>query len=379
MPPTIPGALTSLVSLNEVLEEPSRNRYPGSARVDPRRRWKHYALREEDHGRARASLQEDEELFGGIRLRSTLLPDPRKSIFCSPTEHNVPDALPLDRVDPVHGVLLVGRAGCGRTTLARSLAAAAAGEHGKGLPHATTHSDTQSYVVQAGMPIRTAAGGVGRIPLVLTDTLPLDYIEDERGGFCADAFNAGRFSHRAVVFVVDAAAPPLWKDESYRQRISSLMSTCRYRGYTVLVAVAKLEHARQYITDLRLRLAPGDRKTRDPRACYEDFVGRYLSKLCDTLESAIRTCETKPSSLQFPVLNSSLFDAPAWLDAEAWQAGLERHGGIGSKAPTWTYTHSQLHRLLQAATAESNTQAPLPPVYRAEALQGGGFRRPWTR
>eukprot|EP00445_Apocalathium_hangoei_P019406 CAMPEP_0203894454 /NCGR_PEP_ID=MMETSP0359-20131031/37420_1 /ASSEMBLY_ACC=CAM_ASM_000338 /TAXON_ID=268821 /ORGANISM="Scrippsiella Hangoei, Strain SHTV-5" /LENGTH=240 /DNA_ID=CAMNT_0050816755 /DNA_START=29 /DNA_END=747 /DNA_ORIENTATION=+ len=156
--------------LHETLRPPSRNEYPGSERASTPRRWKHFWLREDEHAEAESVLQRHKELLTDWELRpGPLVPHPKKSLFSPISPENIPEAPALDKANPLHGVLLLGRAQSGKTTLVRSLIALVTGRYpsSKEGPRAPLDGLDHSHELPN-------ACKNGRIMLILTDSPPLD-------------------------------------------------------------------------------------------------------------------------------------------------------------------------------------------------------------
>eukprot|EP00443_Scrippsiella_acuminata_P127376 CAMPEP_0115681902 /NCGR_PEP_ID=MMETSP0272-20121206/57569_1 /TAXON_ID=71861 /ORGANISM="Scrippsiella trochoidea, Strain CCMP3099" /LENGTH=370 /DNA_ID=CAMNT_0003121243 /DNA_START=119 /DNA_END=1232 /DNA_ORIENTATION=- len=368
--------MAQLEVLDETLQPPSRNRYPGSLRSDAPRRWRAYALRGGDHGEALAR-QEDKFLSGALLLAA----DPRCSLLCTPCQENMPEAPAKEQANTVHGVLFLGQAGSGKTSLIHSLIASLTGSYPKGSedPWAKDGKDC-SHVLPEACDFNP---GVGKVPrrdggasLVLTDTAPLEVEQhgSSEGAVAASLIDR-RFAHGAVVMVVDALAKPLWEDPELKGRLACFIALLRQRGYTVVVAVTKLAVLRRqrYEKHVRQGLPFSGGVSEDSRSNYAEFVGRYLSVLCDALRIEDRLAK-------FPVIGTTVFDIPTWMNIKTWRVGAHCRGEVPMDVPNWTYTHSQLHKLLRATQTPCSSlerALPLPPVYRVAPL-AGSYRKPWT-
>eukprot|EP00927_Polykrikos_kofoidii_P078201 TRINITY_DN75048_c0_g1_i1.p1 TRINITY_DN75048_c0_g1~~TRINITY_DN75048_c0_g1_i1.p1 ORF type:complete len:477 (-),score=44.89 TRINITY_DN75048_c0_g1_i1:141-1571(-) len=431
---TIPGRLAFAGVLEDTVRPLSRNRYPGSARLGSPVRRKSHAARKEDNEKALAVVALESEQYGSIRLRSSLLPDTRLSLFGPLTELNMPTAPPLEDSSRLHGIIVVGCANAGKTSLVFSLLAVASGAYASRFDRdleakrrARMTMYGQSYEVAGGARPVLVDGGISKQMRVFLTDLPSlvagtgtstspARVDDGQAGVvltaaavygtggveascgCGGATSAAvaldncspavgdlaggttasiasgrttvRPPHRSVIFVVDATEPPLWEDTRC-QDIAQLMMRFRQQNFPVVIAVTKLDSARKRLVSLGHNV----------HSTYEAHADWYLEGVCGAIRRAAgMSCggpgPDRPTDV-FPIPNASCFDAPTWTKVGEWRACQERRASRGGDEPGWVYYQSQLRRLLVAA--QSAGHGPLayarPQQYLASFCGGGPSRR----
>jgi len=316
----------------------------------------------------------------GTPRNAAALSDAARSMFHPLAERNLPELPLIDERNDVHGVLLLGGKGSGKTSLILSFEALFKGT----FPHGADVKDKRSAMPAYGQnyelperDVRLGSGSLRRMRLLLTDTPACGTKPREEQPLCATVspnsaqhFNAipswmritlrsGNFPHYAVLFVVDATAKPLWEDGPRCRDLARLLAVLKRNQYTVVLAVTKIHTARE--TALRQEAhgdGHGGQVGRDPRTSYESFVGRYLDKVCASLQAKAGendwSLSQGPDAPPFPLVNSTIFDAPSWvslLDYKSWQ---ERRGT--TELPNARYFAAQLGRILQALSVRSHPE-----------------------
>jgi len=298
------------------------------------------------------------------------------------SDRNLPELPLLDDNCDLHGSLVLGGKESGKTTLILSLVALATGtypskkdaeieEKRRSMP-----AYGQSYELPA-RDIQLGSGTLQNMRVILTDTPPCGTNVREEQPLCATVspnstahYNAipswmritlrgGNLPHYAVLFVVDALAEPLWVDSARCRAIARLLAVLKRNQYTVVIAVTKLYKAREIA--LREMAHGGDHKGqvgKDPRSSYEIFVGRYLEKVCASLQAKAGENDWSfsqgPDSPAFPLVNSTIFDAPSWLSVMDWRKWQDKKGT--PELPNLKYIRSQLDRILTALSARSHPE-----------------------
>lgn len=289
-------------------------------------------------------------------------------------DKNLPE-LPLtdEQNSNVHGVLVLGGKGAGKTSLVLSMLAAVTGSYPKG-PAIKEKKHTmpvygQGYELPEEHQVRLTDGTVGSMRILFTDTLPCGTNAREEQPLCATVspnstqhFNAipswmrismrsGNNPHYAVLIVVDSTAKPLWEDSMRCRELTRLLAVLKRNQYTVVIAVTKLLKAREdALRDVAFGKQHGGEVGRDPRSSYESFVGRYLDKVCASIQAKAGENEWSfsqgPESPPFPLPNQTIFDVPTWVSLLDHRSWLSRRGT--HELPNLCYTNNQLQRLLQA-------------------------------
>eukprot|EP00405_Crypthecodinium_cohnii_P059412 CAMPEP_0206635136 /NCGR_PEP_ID=MMETSP0325_2-20121206/70409_1 /ASSEMBLY_ACC=CAM_ASM_000347 /TAXON_ID=2866 /ORGANISM="Crypthecodinium cohnii, Strain Seligo" /LENGTH=366 /DNA_ID=CAMNT_0054160969 /DNA_START=23 /DNA_END=1124 /DNA_ORIENTATION=- len=340
---TIAEAVRKHEVLQEALDPPNRREYPNSSHTRRPQRWHHYSLRGSDYTKARQILSEHNYVLDNMAKHpGPLRPAPPSSLFEPPTVDNIPEPPVLDKVNPSHGIVFFGAGQCGKTSLVRSVAAAASGEYPKSTEAQASGVDT-FYELPAQAKIDVFGSFKKDIPLVLTDTPPLE------SGAMAASLTAKSQSHHEA------------------ERVEEHLFGAVFEGKGACSA------SEEY---------------------YEEFTSRYLSKFCHFLGTA------DPSLVKYAVANATVFDAPAWPTRRAFMAShdgppedvprtfqstLAKERGL---QPGNVYIRSQLLRLLQATQVDSYVQdnfhggcLAIPPTYRVEEHIGlrSHHQRPWSK
>jgi len=380
---------------------PSRTNYPGS-RFGPKTRYdlpqRHRSYGNGDQAEAilfsgtslqpqawKPGLDTDVALGGQMQLfpnrtsprESAALTDAARLMLHPLSDRNLPDLpLPDDKSD-VHGSIILGGKESGKTTLILSLVSLATGIY-------PSKKDTEIEEKRRSMPAfgqsyelperEIRLGGPGSsnsqsMRVILTDTPACGTQQREEQPLCATvspnstqhynaipswmriAMRGGNISHYAVLFVVDALAVPLWEDSERCRDLARLLAVLKRNQYTVVIAVTKLLRAREIA--LRETAHGHDHKGqvgKDPRSSYEAFVGRYLEKVCASLQA--KACENDwsfsqgPDIPSFPLVNHTIFDAPTWVSITDWRKWQDKKGT--PELPNLKYIRSQLERILTA-------------------------------
>lgn len=230
--------------------------------------------------------------------------------------------------------------------------------------------------VQLGGATGTGSVESKNMRIVLTDTPACGTNLREEQPLCATVspnstqyFNAipswmritlrgGNCPHYAVLFVIDSMAKPLWEDGARCRDLARLLAVLRRNQYTVVLAVTKLLKLRQIA--LRETAHGTDHEGqvgKDPRSSYEVFVGRYLDKVCASLQAKALENDWSfdhegPDKPSFPLVNSTIFDAPTWTSQGDYRAWRDKKGT--SELPNLKYLNSQLSRMLAALSRRSH-------------------------
>lgn len=376
---------------------PSRTCYPGS-KSGPKSRYD-LPTRHKSYGNGSVA---DAILFDGTSLQphswnpsATYPPDPHpmndskaprsnmvltdaaRAILHPLSERNLPELPLVDKSDGVQGISVLGGKGSGKTSLVLSLQAFLTGEYAS--RHDKAAHDKRSimptYGHQYELPeycVKLPGGGTENMKLVLTDTPPCGTDSREEHPLVADVhpnstrhFNAipswmrislrGNIPHQAVIFVVDAAAAPLWQDEDRCRGIARLFSVLKRSQFIVVIAVTKLLAARTEALKNEKKGKPhGGEVGIDPCQCYETFVGRYLEKCASSIQASankagfrLRYGDTAEDAKPFPLINHTIFDVPTWTSVGEFRSWSNKTGT--AELPNLQYAKKQLGRLLSAA------------------------------
>lgn len=311
-----------------------------------------------------------------------VLGDSARSMFHPLAVRNLPELPLIDEKNDVHGSLVLGGKSSGRTSLIHSLMAVMTGKY-------PTRHDEEIQEKKASMPaygqcyemperdVRLGGGTVKNMRLVLTDTPPCGTIQREEQPLCAHVspnsqqhYNAipswmritlrgGNFPHYACLFVIDSTAKPLWEDGPRCRDLARLLAVLKRNQYTVILAVTKLHVTRaRAVRDTNHGHEHGKQVGRDPRSSYEAFVGRYLEKVCSSIQGKADEndwCLSQgPDSPPFPLQNATIFDAPTWVNVGDYRKWQERKGTI--ELPNFKYMSSQLERILAALCVRSHPE-----------------------
>jgi len=297
-------------------------------------------------------------------------------------DRNLPDLPLLDENCDVHGSLVLGGKESGKTTLILSLVALATGAY-------PSKKDSEIEEKRRSMPtygqsyelperdIRLGSGNEKNMRVVLTDTPPCGTNAREEQPLCVTVspnstqhYNAipswmritlrgGNLPHYAVLFVIDGMAEPLWEDSARCRAIARLLAVLKRNQYTVVISVTKLLKAREIA--LRAMAHGSDHNGqvgKDPRSSYEAFVGRYLEKVSASLQAKAGENDWSfsqgPDTPAFPLVNHTLFDAPAWISPTDWRQWQDKKGT--TELPNLRYFRSQLDRILAALSVRSHPE-----------------------
>jgi len=383
--------------MERTLFRPSRTSYPGS-KFGPKTRYD-LPQRRKAYGNADdaeailfngTSLQPQTWPQGGASVPRNCCTTPRsmgvlgdvaRSMLHPLSDRNLPELPLIDERNDVHGVLMLGGAGCGKTSLVLSLVAAISGSY-------PSRYDKEIEEKKGTMPtygqcyelpdreVTLGSGAVKPMRLVLTDTPACGTSQGEQP-LCAAVspnssahFNAipswmritlrgGSYPHYAVLVVVDALAPPLWEDHKRCRDMARLLAVLKRSQYTVVIGVTKLFRARRAAArDVAHGAEHGGQVGRDPRSSYEAFVDRYLNKVCASIQSKAAENEWSfsqgPDSPEFPRVNATIFDAPSWVSVGDFKEWNEKKGTL--EQPNLKYMTSQLDRLLGALAVRSHPE-----------------------
>eukprot|EP00747_Dinoflagellata_sp_TGD_P104552 gnl/TRDRNA2_/TRDRNA2_169272_c5_seq1.p1 gnl/TRDRNA2_/TRDRNA2_169272_c5~~gnl/TRDRNA2_/TRDRNA2_169272_c5_seq1.p1 ORF type:complete len:410 (+),score=42.25 gnl/TRDRNA2_/TRDRNA2_169272_c5_seq1:32-1231(+) len=378
-----------------VMFRPSRTCYPGSkfgpkTRYDLPRRHKAYG----DSDEADTILYEGTSLqplawtavpSNNATLEKNTTPrgqgvfmEAARSVFHPLAQRNLPDLPMLDENNDIHGILVIGGKGVGKTSLVLSMGAMVSGCFPTRYDHEVQKKMAQmpTYGQSYEFPEREVQLGDGAnarvMRVVLTDTPACGTTREEQP-LCASIspnstqhFNAipswmrismrgGSYPHYAVLVVIDSTAKPLWEDGARCRDMARLLAVLRKSQYTAIIAVTKLIQARE--TALR-DTAHGRGSLdvgKDPRGSYESFSGRYLEKVCLALQAKAKENDwsiSRAEATPFPMINSTIFDIPTWTsvgDYKHWQSKT------GTKElPNLKYMTNQMSRLYDALCTRSH-------------------------
>lgn len=313
---------------------------------------------------------------------SAALTDAARLMLHPLADRNLPELPLLDENCNVHGSLVLGGKESGKTTLILSLVALVTGTY-------PSKKDAEIEEKRRSMPtygqsyelperdIRLGGGDLRNMRMILTDTPPCGTNVREEQPLCVTVspnstqhYNAipswmritlrgGNLPHYAVLFVIDAMAEPLWEDSARCRAIARLLAVLKRNQYTVVISVTKLLKAREIA--LRDYAHGSDHKGqvgKDPRSSYETFVGRYLDKVCASLQAKAGENDWSfsqgPDMPAFPLVNHTLFDAPAWVSVTDWRKWQDKKGT--PELPNLKYIRSQLDRILTALSVRSHPE-----------------------
>jgi len=311
-----------------------------------------------------------------------VLSDTARAMMHPLASRNLPDLPLLDENNGVHGSLVLGGRESGKTALILSCLSLVTGTYPSNKDEAIEEKKRSmpAYGQCYELPereIRLGQGSVQNMRMILTDTPACGTNPREEQPLCVTVspnstqhFNAipswmritlrgGQFPHYAVLFVVDALAEPLWEDSARCRDLARLLAVLKRNQYTVVIAVTKLLRARELA--LREAAHGNDHKGqvgKDPRSSYEAFVGRYLEKVCAALQSKAGENDWSfsqgPDTPEFPLVNSTIFDAPTWVSITDWRKWQDKKGT--PELPNLKYMQSQLERILTALCVRSHPE-----------------------
>jgi len=311
--------------------------------------------------------------------------DVARSMMTPLAEKTLPE-LPLciDDSNDVHGTMVLGGKESGKTSLILSLLALVNGSY-------HSKKDTEIEEKRHSMPtygqcyelpereIRLASGngGVRMNRVILTDTPACGTNQREEQPLCVSVspnstqsysaipswmritMRGGNVPHYAVLFVVDALAVPLWEDSARCRDLARLLAVLKRNQYTVVIAVTKLFRARELA--LRDTNHGNDHKSqvgKDPRSSYEIFVGRYLEKVSASIQAkAVEndwSFSQGPDAPSFPLVNTTIFDAPTWVSMVDWRKWQDKKGT--PELPNLKYIKVQLEKVVTALSVRSHPE-----------------------
>lgn len=380
-PRKISTALETIHLLDETARPHSRNRYPGSARLNSPHRRKAFQARHLEHDAARGIWAEHGKFCSPMRLQGTLLPDARTSLFSPLSAHNLPVASLVGRDTSHFGVLVIGRKSAGKSALVRSLLAVAKGTYPESAQDGLENGNLQgsiygmSYLVPEGRGVHLGGGLPRSKKVLLTDTPPMN-IGGGGGAFplsAAAVCGGGRLPHNSMIFVLDGSCTPLWEG-GLGQEVAELLAIVHQRGYNLVLAVVRLQQGRRRAMERKFGFPHGGQGPirRDPRRSYEAFVAQYLERICMTIQAAVGS--TASGAAFAP--NVNVFDVPTWLEESDWLECQTKRGG--AELPNWVYTRSQLNRLLVAALADPESSASCTPPRYCTMPCCGAIGRTWS-
>ncbi|CAE8728732.1 unnamed protein product [Polarella glacialis] len=312
--------------------------------------------------------------------RGEVLSEAARSMLHPLADKNLPELPLIDEGNDVHGVLVLGGKGSGKTTLVWSVLAAVLGAYPQSAEMKEKRHSMPAFGQTYELPereVRLGTGQARQMRVVLTDTPPCGTNSKEEQPLCASVspncsqhFNAlpswmritmrsGNLPHYAVLFVIDAAAKPLWEDGPRCREMARLIAVLKRSQYTVVLAVTKLYQVREArLREIAFGADYGSEVGKDPRSNYESFVGRYVDKVCACLQAKARenawSFAQGPDSPAFPLPNVTIFDVPTWVSVLEHKAWLSRTGT--PEQPNLKYANTQLTRLLNAVSRRSNPE-----------------------
>jgi len=288
-------------------------------------------------------------------------------------ERNLPELPLIDTNNDVHGIVVLGGRGAGKTALVHSIIAGLTKLY-------STRFDLELFSKKCEMPtngqcyelpeqeITLGDWTTKTMRVILTDTPPCGTNLRDEQPLCATvspnstryynaipcwmriALRGGNFPHYAVLFVVDSMAKPLWEDSARCREIARLMAVLR-KQYTIAIAVTKLAGLREMaLRDANHGADHGGVVGRDPRSSYEAFSGRYVEKVCASIQGKADENDWSfsqgPNVPAFPEHNQTIFDVPTWTNVGEFKKFQERKGT--HELPNFRYAISQQCRLLKA-------------------------------
>jgi len=262
---------------------------------------------------------------------------------------------------PVHGVLVVGRRGSGKTSLALSLLAQAAG----------TYPSQKDAEIQAKRSTMVATGQPYELPVsepastssrrtVVVDTPHYgDGVRSERPlrqqgvnipQWLSIVLNAHGLQSKAVIITIDGTDMPLWEDDAHCANLAALIAALKRESIGVSVAVTKLVRQREIaLNDVNHGKHHGDQVGRDPRSGYETFASRYIEKVGAALRaklSRIDDAAEESEQASFLRVDKTIFDVPTWVGAAEFKSWQQKRGT--SDPPNFNYAIARLRRLLRS-------------------------------
>jgi hypothetical protein len=320
--------------------------------------------------------------IGSLKDAGRHLVNPVRQVQARILEERLPERPLVGADNDVHGVLVLGGKGAGKTSLLISLLALAQGHYPKKSDAGI--EDKKKTMPQYGQcydfperDVKFFDGSLKPMRLVLTDTPACGTQNREENPLCANVspnsaqhfhavpawmrmcLRSGNYPHYSVIFVVDATAQPLWEDTARCQDLVRLLAVLKKSRYTVVIAVTKLLKARlDTQREINYGGEHGGKVGKDPRSCYEAYAARYMDKVCAAIQAKAAEHEWSfsqgPDAPEFPLSNVTIFDAPTWespVDYKKWQ-DLK----LSSEAPNGRYYNFQLNKLLLAASVRMHPE-----------------------
>lgn len=297
-------------------------------------------------------------------------------------DRNLPELPLVELRNDVHGILVIGGKGCGKTSVAVSFMAAITGMF-------PSRFNTEVEAKKQNMPtygqiyelpereVTLSNGTARQMRVVLTDTPPCGTRSQEEHPLCSSVspnsaahFNAipswmritlrgGVYPHFAVLVVIDATALPLWEDGQRCREMARLFAVLRRSQYTVVLGVTKLLALREAaLRNVAYGEKHGGEVGKDPRSSYEAFAGRYIDKVCSVIQAKAGENDWSfsqgPDNPAFPLENATIFDLPTWTSVGDFRKWQERKGT--SELPNYRYIVQQLTRCLSALATRSHPE-----------------------
>jgi len=272
----------------------------------------------------------------------------------------------------LHGVLVLGGMGAGKTSLILSLLAHVSGSYPTRF-NADIKQKTMSMplygqrydVGQCEMELSEA--GKKSLQIILTDTppcgtdlkqeLPLCSNLNESGQDPKQAIpswmrvfmRGGQYQHSTALFVVDATQSPLWEDTRRCCELVQLLFALKRSEFNAVLVVTKLRKARSdALRSAAYGSLVGSIPVKDPQSSYEVFVSRYIAKLDQALRIQARALGFCLSEEPFEPSYPDIFDAPTWVNVGDYRGCRENK--CMAERPNWTYMSAQLKKILVAVS-----------------------------
>eukprot|EP00929_Paragymnodinium_shiwhaense_P118699 TRINITY_DN90618_c0_g1_i1.p1 TRINITY_DN90618_c0_g1~~TRINITY_DN90618_c0_g1_i1.p1 ORF type:complete len:392 (-),score=80.37 TRINITY_DN90618_c0_g1_i1:46-1221(-) len=359
-------------AVEKALFRAPRTCYPGScfngkSRYDLPRRYKTYKELDEDTEQQLALSTLSTPRTAGLLgdLGRTMLLQGQGSMARQDAKVLPERPLMMPGQEDMHGVLVLGGKASGKTSLIVSLLSVATGSFPSKKKDAAVFEKMTSAMPLAGLSyelghrdVRYPDNSLKPMRLTMIDTPAAGSNHPEEQPLCnivspnsLHHFNSlpswmrmtmrsGCIPCYAVLFVVDATAPPLWEDTERCRQLARLLAVLKRSDFNVIIAVTKLMKARNL--------------DREPRNCYETYSSRYLDKVTAAIQAKASEAgwafsAPTPDAASFPQSNVTIFDAPTWqnnMDYRKWQeTGATT---AFSAVPNGRYFQTQLNKLLTA-------------------------------
>lgn len=311
-----------------------------------------------------------------------VLSDTARTMMHPLADRNLPDLPLVDEQNGVHGILMIGGKGCGKTSLAWSFLAGLTGafpsrfnmemeEKRRLMP---TYGQTYELPERD---VRFANGDIRQMKIILTDTPACGTNSREEQPLCASIspnstqhFNAipswmritlrgGNVMHYSVLVVVDSMAKPLWEDTARCRDLVRLLAVMRKSQYTIVLGVTKLQSLREHAQrETAYGSEHGGQVGKDPRSSYEAFASRYIDKVCAAIQAKAQENDWSfsqgPDSPAFPLPGQTIFDLPTWVSVGDFRKWQEKKGT--AELPNFKYYTNQLNRCLSALSSRSHPE-----------------------